>query len=115
MVSTHAHCVRLSVSPPLCTQLFSLLLTHSDTRSFSTSPTRLPVISPGIAAMHGGFHVVQLGEDESSLDVVSSLDTDGELAYGASWCWDPKYPSLVGSCTFYNAERQLWTSFDTPQ
>eukprot|EP00049_Salpingoeca_infusionum_P002146 m.54380 g.54380 ORF g.54380 m.54380 type:complete len:332 (-) comp11410_c0_seq6:81-1076(-) len=67
------------------------------------------------AAMHGGFHVVQLGEDESSLDVVSSLDTDGELAYGASWCWDPKYPSLVGSCTFYNAERQLWTSFDTPQ
>ncbi|EGD74152.1 hypothetical protein PTSG_06161 [Salpingoeca rosetta] len=89
------------------------------------------------AGMHAGFQVLAVDdEDAGQADIVCNYDTNGELAYGASWFGCPSIATkhdhdndaashdddgsngggdgddalvdLVGTCTFYNAELQLW-------
>ena len=74
--------------------------------------------------MHAGFQVLSVDDDGAGAEVVCNYDTKGELAYGASWYRGAlsrgvsedeqgqersrSRESLVGSCTFYDAQLQLW-------
>ena len=96
--------------------------THTEAHTHAHLHTVLCLFD--LKGMHAGFQVLSVDDDGAGAEVVCNYDTKGELAYGASWYRGAlsrgvsedeqgqersrSRESLVGSCTFYDAQLQLW-------